>query len=605
MGFASWVWIGALALTLAACATAPASTQNPHLNQHGFLPDGGKYAVVVNDAPSALGWRLRDRDGRTLAEGQTTPFGLNAGSGQHVHGVDFSHVTAQGAGLTLHVGAAASHPFAIAPNLYDKLARDAFAFFYHQRASIAIEARHVGVHWARPIAHAPDTAGCVERDTLGNQWRGCPYTLDLSRGWYDAGDHGKYVVNGGISVWTLLNFYERTRARGAAVFPDGALAIPESGNGVNDLLDEVRWQMDFMLAMQVPEGVRLDLPLGDQTATLNGLRFTNVDASGMAHHKMHDETWTPVPTPPHLDPEKRVLSYPSTAATLNLAANAAQCARIWAGIDAAFAARCLSAARRAYDAALRVPDAFAYNLSPGSGGYGDVALSDEFYWAATELYLTTGQARYGADMRNSPHWLAAGDFSWSRVDTLGTISLAIAGDGDDQAGARAALTARGAAFADESAGQGYRIPFNRSYVWGSNADLANRALLLALAYDFSGEARYRDEVINAMDYMLGRNPLDQSYVSGYGARPMTNPHHRFWAPSRDSALPPPPPGVLAGGSNFNRPADSVAERIYPQCHAQTCYADDIEAYSLNEVAINWNAPFFWIAAFLAEPIAAD
>ncbi|MCR6646019.1 MAG: glycoside hydrolase family 9 protein [Terricaulis sp.] len=149
------------------------------------------------------------------------------------------------------------------------------------------------------------------------------------------------------------------------------------------------------------------------------------------------------------------------------------------------------------------------------------------------------------------------------------------------------------------------MPFNRSYVWGSNADLANRALLLALAYDFSGEARYRDEVINAMDYMLGRNPLDQSYVSGYGARPMTNPHHRFWAPSRDSALPPPPPGVLAGGSNFNRPADSVAERIYPQCHAQTCYADDIEAYSLNEVAINWNAPFFWIAAFLAEPIAAD
>ena len=53
-----------------------------------------------------------------------------------------------------------------------------------------------------------------------------PYTLDVSRGWYDAGDHGKYVVNGGIAVWTLLNFYERTRAR-RSNFPDGALAIRE------------------------------------------------------------------------------------------------------------------------------------------------------------------------------------------------------------------------------------------------------------------------------------------------------------------------------------------------------------------------------------------
>ncbi|MCR6643898.1 MAG: glycoside hydrolase family 9 protein, partial [Terricaulis sp.] len=133
----------------------------------------------------------------------------------------------------------------------------------------------------------------------------------------------------------------------------------------------------------------------------------------------------------------------------------------------------MSAARRAYDAALRVPDAFAYNLSPGSGGYGDVALSDEFYWAATELYLTTGQARYGADMRNSRTGASPrAIFSWSRVDTLGTISLAIAGDGDDQARARAPSPRAARRVADESAGQGYRIPFNRSYVWGSNADLA-------------------------------------------------------------------------------------------------------------------------------------
>lgn len=605
MRFGSWLCIGAAVLTLAACVTAPSATQGVHLNQHGFLPDGAKHAVVVSDAAAPLNWRLLDQAGRVLAEGETAPFGLNAGSGQRVHSLDFSNVSARGEALTLHVGAAVSHPFAIEPGIYNNLARDAFAFFYHQRASLAIEARYVTERWARPIAHAPDTATCFIQDSLGNQWSGCPYTLDVSRGWYDAGDHGKYVVNGGIAVWTLLNFYERTRARGAAIFPDGALAIPENSNGVNDLLDEVRWQMEFTLAMQVPEGVRLDLPLGNQTANVSALRFTNVDASGMAHHKVHDETWTPVPTPPHLDPETRVLSYPTTAATLNLAANAAQCARVWAEIDPAFAARCLDAARRAYDAALRVPEAYGYNNSAGSGGYGDFSLSDEFYWAAVELYLSTGEARYAEAMRASPHWLAAGEFAWPRVDTLGTISLAIVGAGPDQAQARVALVARANALAAESASEGYRIPFNRNYTWGSNSDFANRGLVLALAYDFTGEARYRDEVINAMDYLLGRNPLDQSYVSGYGARPMTNPHHRFWAPSRDPALPPPPPGVLAGGSNFNSPADPVAQRIRSQCQPQTCYVDDIDAYALNEVAINWNAPFFWIAAFLAEPISAD
>jgi endoglucanase len=124
--------------------------------------------------------------------------------------------------------------------------------------------------------------------------------------------------------------------------------------------------------------------------------------------------------------------------------------------------------------------------------------------------------------------------------------------------------------------------------------------VLALAFDLSGDERYRQGVVNAMDYLLGRNPLNKSYVSGHGENPLTNPHHRFWAHSADPSFPGPPPGALAGGSNFGTPADSVAAAIYATCMPQTCYRDDIDAYSLNEVAINWNAPLFWITAFLDE-----
>lgn len=593
-------WTHALAaLALIACSSAADAQQSPatiQLNQVGFQPGATKRAVLVSDAAAPQDWRVTDAAGEIVARGQTTRFGRNAGSGQVVHTINLSSLDTPGRGYVLRVGDAASHPFDIDAGIYTKLKTDALAFFYHQRASIAIEAQYVGETWARPIAHAPDSATCPQRDSRGNTWAGCPYTLDASRGWYDAGDQGKYIVNGGITVWTLLNYYERTQGR---AFTDGSLAIPERGNGVNDLLDEVRWELEFMLAMQAPEGARLSLPRGGQNPT--ALQFTEVNASGMAHHKIHDDVWTPVPTPPHLDRQPRVLSYPTTAATLNLAANAAQCARIWREIDAEFSARCLAAARRAYDAAERVPDVFAYDLSAGSGGYGDTQLSDEFYWAAAELFLTTGEDRYARAMRSSPHWLSANEFGWPQVNTLATISIATIGAGEDQTRARAALVRRADLLRAESAQQGYAIPFNRNYVWGSNSDFANRGIVLALAYDYTGDRRYRDEVVNVMDYLLGRNPLDQSYVSGYGERPMVRPHHRFWTHSADPSLPPPPPGVLAGGPNFNRPADPVALRIHAGCHAQTCYADEVEAYSLNEVAINWNAPFFWIAAFLDEP----
>jgi endoglucanase len=128
--------------------------------------------------------------------------------------------------------------------------------------------------------------------------------------------------------------------------------------------------------------------------------------------------------------------------------------------------------------------------------------------------------------------------------------------------------------------------------------ILNRAMILALAHDFTGAARYRDGVIDAMDFILGRNPLDVSFVSGYGARPMLNPHHRFWARQADPRYPPPPPGALSGGPNSN-PSDDHTRSMRGKCLHQTCWLDDYRAFSLNEVAINWNAPLVWVSAWLS------
>ncbi len=591
----------------AGCAAEPLSPVR--LNQLGLLAKGAKLAVLPHPSRQPLRWQLVDQAGRVRASGMTSVFGNDTASGEHLHRVDLGGFAQPGSGYRVVVADRRSRPFAIGANIYDRLQYDALNYFYQSRAGTPIEERYAGgAQWARPAGHPNERVRCVSgKDAEGNEWPGCDYELDVTGGWYDAGDHGKYVVNGGISLWTLLNLYERQlHLKRASAFADGKAALPERGNGVNDLLDEARWQMEFMLRMQVPEGKSAMVPVGVKRSA-PGLRFTRIDASGMAHHKVADEKWTALPMAPHLDPERRILFPPSTSATLNLAATAAQCARIWRGIDDAFAARCLAAAERAWQAARRNPEVYAIAGFTGSGGYGDANLADEFYWAAAELYAATGKRDHEQAVRAAPAFGAAqaADFGWPSVATLGTISLALVRGRLPQADVRrlrSSLVAAAGSWLQEASRVGYRIPYAQpNYPWGSNSSILNRAMVLGLAHDWTGEARYRDGVIDAMDYVLGRNPLDQSYVSGYGARPMLNPHHRFWARQADAKFPPPPPGAVSGGPNNSSMSDDIARPMKGKCAAQTCWKDDIGAFSLNEVAINWNAPLVWVAAWLDEP----
>lgn len=604
----------ALAVTFAVMLAAPGAAATPalsiDLNQLGFEPGDAKIAIVRAGGGTPFDWTLVDAEGHRVLGGKAEVLGKDAASGEDLQRIDFSALRAPGEGYRLIVAGSSSDAFAIRQGLYRPLARDAAAFFYHQRAGVPIEAKLVGAAWARPAGHAKEVVTCFAgADERKRSWPGCGYKLDVTGGWYDAGDHGKYVVNGGISLWTLLNAYERR----PKAFADGSLKIPESGNGVSDLLDEARYEMEFMLCMQVPKGTRAMLPVGPFKPVKPGQSpweadaadFAEVDAGGMAHQKVADRFWTALPMPPQNDSQERLLYPPTTAATLNLAATAAQCARLWRGVDDGFAARCRSAAESAWQAAVRNPAVYATNSFTGSGGYGDTRLSDEFYWAAAELFATTGEAVYLDALRRSPHFAEpVEEPGWPSAATLGTITLATAAPGlpaADVQRLRGAIVAAADRFLADEKGNGYGIPYRaKDYPWGSNSALLNRAMLLGLAHDFTEDAKYRAGVVAAIDYVLGRNPLGQSYVSGYGVRAMHNPHHRFWAHSLDARLPGPPPGVLSGGPNSTAMSDEVAAQMKGKCAPQKCWADDVRAYALNEVAINWNAPLFWAAAWLDD-----
>jgi endoglucanase len=570
---------------------------NVLVNQTGYLPELPKLATIKSAQTAPLKWELHKHGGAVVATGESKPFGKDAASGDDVQLADFSAFKTPGKDYTLSVGSEVSHPFDIEADLYKKLKYDALAYFYQTRSGIPITMPYAGgKQWTRPAGHVDVAPNLGDKSVPCLQGSGCDYKLDVSGGWYDAGDQGKYVVNGGIAVWTLMNQYERAKARGTAdAFGDGKLNIPERKNKIPDLLDEARWELDFMLKMQVPDGQ---------------------PKAGMVHHKIHDKEWTALGLRPDEDPIARFLWPPSTAATLNLAATAAQGARIWAGLDKAFAARCLAAAEKAWNAAQANPAVFAGSAAVGGGPYDDKHLDDEFYWAAAELYITTKKDVYKAFLGKSPHYkklpATIGDdglpasFDWGNTAALGTISLAIVPNGlppKDIDDCKLAIEATADAFAALVDQQGYRLPFkpgNKGYPWGSSSSILNNAIVLGLAHDFSGEAKYLHAIAEGMNYLLGRNPLDQSYVTGYGERPLEHPHHRFWAHQANPKFPSAPPGLVSGGPNSGLQDPYVQAAGLAGCAPEKCFVDNIEAWSANEVAINWNAPLAWVAAYLDE-----
>ena len=576
------------------------------VNQTGYLPTLPKLATVKSASKTPLKWELlKPAGGGVAASGDTKPLGHDAASGEEVHLVDFSSVTEPGKGYTLKVGADVSHPFDIGADVYRKLKYDALAIFYHQRSGVPIAMPYAGgKQWTRPAGHVNKKAHDPVKTSPNTGDKavpclkdsGCDYTLDVSGGWYDAGDHGKYVVNGGIAAWTMLNQYERAAAKGTAGdFGDGKMNIPEKKNKVPDILDEARFELEFMLKMQVPDGK---------------------PRAGMVHHKIHDKEWTALGMFPDQDAQPRFLWPPSTAATLNLAAPAAQAARTFAKLDKKFSDRCLKAAEKAWAAAVANPAVYAGTAAIGGGPYDDKDVSDEFYWAAAELYATTKKDVYKAALEKSPHFkkVQAADpgdqtptsMTWGAVGALGTITLATVPNGlpaKDIDEAKAAIKAAADSYAAIIDGQGYRVPFKPGkggFPWGSNSFVLNNAIVMALASDLTGDAKYVSAVAEGMNYVMGRNPLDQSYITGYGERPLQNPHHRFWAHQANAKFPSPPAGVVSGGPNSGLQDPYVQAAGLKGCAPQKCYVDNIEAWSANEMAINWNAPLAWVAAFLDE-----
>jgi endoglucanase len=554
----------------------PTARPAVRVNQLGYMPAGPKRATLVSEFPEPINFDVLDEHGRTAYSGQSRPWPVRPEptSGLDTHLLEFSDLTTAGSFL-IRAGDATSHRFVIDSGLYTGLARDALRFFYLQRSGCAIEeTRAPG--YSRPAGHAgfaPNTG-----DTAVPAWQGPAAgslypgwveagRFDVSGGWYDAGDHGKYVTSGALPAWQLLATAELVRRHPAPAGLDAAL------------LEEVRWQLDWLLRMQVPSGHAY---------------------AGLAFHRVHGTVWEPSAMLPHLDPSRRVLHRPSTAAGLHLAAAAAQGSRILASEDPEYAGRLLAAAEVAYAAAGHHPRLVAPDDHGAFGGgpYADDDLDDDFYWAAAELWLATGNPAYRAAMETSPYHtqaLTPDGFDFDRVAAPAHLDL----------GSRDLVTAAARRLVDYQRLQPWGQPYapDGPWAWGSNGRILNNLVILGRAYEMTGEAGFLTSARAGMDYLLGRNALGQSYITGYGTDFSRHQHTRHFAYDLDRAFPPPPLGALAGGPTNQAYPDFPDDPRLPDLPPQCAYFDVPTSETTNDVCIRWNAPLVWVATFLS--IARD
>ncbi len=548
---------------------AQPSGAEPNLlhNQVGYLPHQAKVATVRDSGSPQPNFRVLSAvDDAVVFESALTAPQLDTLSGDTVRQADFSGLNRSG-DFRLEIGGVKGELFSIRPDIYAATLRPAMRGYTGQRCGCAVDLGHGYQH---PPCHLDGAFG----PTSGQSGK-----LPNAGGWHDAGDYGRYVVNSGITCGTLLWAWEMypkaLRSLDLGLAPAGMKTSPS----LPDFLDEVLWNLHWMLQLQ--------------------------DTDGGVFHKQTSEHFCGfiMPQEDHLVSEVIGLGtapFKGTAATADLAAVMAIAARCYAVFDAALAKRFQTAAERAWRWAVAHPDlSFRNPPSIGTGDYGDPHCSDEIAWASAELWRTTGDAQYEkaflSSLPTDRSTLTVGVPSWGSVASMAAWTYALAdrkGDPAVIAAIREATLQAAQPLLALAQRNGYgNTMVATDYNWGSNSDAGNQSLLLLLSHHFQPSPEALTAALNNLHYLLGRNCFGVSWVTQVGVRPFQHPHHR---PSVADGIAAPWPGLLSGGPN-RHPGDAVARKL-AQAPPMRMWIDHDQAYSMNEIAINWNAPLVFLLA---------
>jgi endoglucanase len=549
---------------------AAAPTTAIKVDQVGYLPYARKLAFVLASQTATEFLLRKSTDSSIVFRGRLSAPADDADSGDRIQTADFSNFNTEGRFYIEVPGVGTSWSFSIGASIYRRAFYLTLRSFYGQRCGTAVD---LGPEF-RGFNHAACHLSGAYHSSSGKSG-----PRASTKGWHDAGDYGRYVVNSGISTGELLWTWELFGSR----IKNVNLDIPESKNSLPDILDEIRWNTDWMLTMQDEDGGVWPKQTSEQFA-----EFVMPEKDALVSHVIGTGR----------EP------YKSSAATADFAAIMAIAARVYKPFDAAYAQTCLTAAEKAWVWLEKHPSVVFRNPEGVlTGEYGDANPRDEILWAAAELWRTTKKANYEsyflAHYSEQLAAITAGPPGWSRVGSLALWTYML----DRAAGKEATNVIRESSLktADDIVARteknSYRHSLRtRDYVWGSNGVAANYGVQLIIANAIKPDVRYTAAALENLHYLLGRNTFSLSWVTQLGDNPFRYPHHR---PSQADANSEPWPGLLSGGPNRSR--QDPAMKKLPDLPPAKMYLDEWESYAANEIAINWNAPLvFLLAALLPE-----
>ena len=522
-----------------------------NLNQVGYLPNAVKVAVMNGDAITDKASVVDCATGKAVYEGDVAAASMNKSTGRNEARFDFSSVTAPGT-YKIVAGDKESFEFKIGADVYDEAFKASLRMFYMQRCGMELTSDLAG-DYAHPACH-------TEKATVF----GTSEKIDVSGGWHDAGDYGRYVVSGAKAAADLMLAYK--------LYPnafDDALNIPESGNGVPDVLDEVRYELDWLFKMQNSEG-----------GVYHKVTCANFPGFVMPEEETEELIVTPV----------------STTATADFAAVMAMASVVYAEFDMPYSQRCLDAATRATNyleshkgvEGTKNPDGIV------TGEYPDDKDIDERIWAYAELYKATGEAVYDEEFSKLMQSGAScsADLGWQGVSAYAGYAYLSAPTKGKFYDAVLASFMGGIADVEATASTDSYNSSLKEYPWGSNMTIANNGMYVLLYDKIAGYAKGDEIARQQLNYLLGTNGTGYCFLTGFGTLSPTAPHHRP-SQAKKAAV----PGMVAGGPNQNL-EDPYAQNVLADTAPALCYADSDQAYSLNEVTIYWNSPVVFLFAYV-------
>lgn len=511
-------------------------------NQIGYQPESEKIAVF-RDVTDETTFSVVNADTNEIVlTGDLYGEKSNTSSDETDWFGDFSSITEPGTYYITCGDLDDSYSFEIADNVYNNVLNDSVKMLYLQRCGTEIKDNAFG-HTA-----------C--HNTLAQVY-GTNDKIDVSGGWHDAGDYGRYVVPGAKAIADLLYAY----AANPELYGDD-LGIPESGNDIPDILDEVRYELEWMLKMQ--------------------------DKSGGVYHKVTCANF-PGYVMPEYETAPLIVTPISTTATADFCASMAMAYEFYSEVDKTFAEKCLEAAKQAWAFLEENPNMIFKNPEDiTTGDYGDSSDKDERYWAAAQMYRATGEEVYLTALKNMTvrtgmDWTTVGDYGNIAIVTMEGIDETY----DVYTKAKNAIVSEARKFASTTNNNAYGVAIS-SFNWGSNMTVANAGVILGLAYQLTGEDTYKTASASNLNYLLGRNPNGVCYVTGYGTVSPQNPHHRPSMAKKKAMK-----GMLVGGVNSNL-EDSAAKAYLINTPSAKRYVDHSESYSTNEITIYWNSPFTYL-----------